>query len=123
MRMNRGLWSAVVFVLVAGHVQAADEEVTMKGEVVEVSCYSKRGVEKGTGPAHVACAIECAKQGKVLGLLTYGDGLFKLIGEFAENNNAKLIPFIGKQVVVTGTLDRYTDYTVAVKPVKITVSK
>jgi len=122
-RMNRGLWSAVVFVLVAGHVQAADEEVTMKGEVVEVSCYSKRGVEKGTGPAHVACAIECAKQGKVLGLLTDGDGLFKLIGEFAENNNAKLIPFIGKQVVVTGTLDRYTDYTVAVKPVKITVSK
>src|SRR5215471_18684719 len=119
--MSRGLWSAVVFVLVAGPVQAVDEEVTMKGEVVEVSCYSKRGVEKGTGAEHVACAIDCAKQGKVLGLLTDGDGLFKLIGDYAENNNAKLIPFIGKQVEVRGTLDIYTDYSTAVKPKKIMV--
>src|SRR5215470_2470557 len=123
MRLNRCLLSAVSLLVAAGPVQAADEEVTLKGEVVEVSCYSKRGVEKGTGAAHVACAIDCAKQGKILGLLTDGDGLFKLIGDYAENNNAKLIPFVGKQVEVRGTLDTYTDYTNAVRPKNITVVK
>jgi len=58
-------------------------EVTLKGEVVDVTCYSKQGVAKGTGPSHVSCALDCAKQGKPLGLLTDGDGLFKFVGEYA----------------------------------------
>ena len=45
----------------------------IKGEVVDVSCYSKNGVAKGTGAGHLKCAIDCAKEGKPLGLLTDGD--------------------------------------------------
>ena len=114
---------AVTVLLGGGTLLAVGEEVTYKGEVVEVSCYSKLGVAKGTGAAHVACALDCAKQGKPLGLLTDGDGLFKFMGDFTANNNAKLLPFVGKQVEVKGTRDVYTDYTYAIRATKITVSK
>src|SRR5439155_889662 len=52
-----------------------------------------------------------------------GDGLFRFVGDYTENNNAKLIPFIGKQVEVKGTRDRYTDYSIAIRPTRITVVK
>ena len=122
MRRNPGLWAAALL-LVAAPLVDAGEDVTLKGEVVEISCYSKQGVAKGTGPAHVACAIDCAKQGKPLGLLTDGDGLFRVIGDYAENNNAKLMPFIGKHVEMKGTREIYTDYRPAIRPTKITVLK
>ena len=114
---------AVTVLLGGGTLFAVGEEVTYKGEVVEVSCYSKLGVAKGTGAAHIACALDCAKQGKPLGLLTDGDGLFKFMGDYTANNNAKLLPFVGKQVEVKGTRDVYTDYTYAIRATKITVSK
>jgi len=122
MRRNAGCLVAVLL-LAGAALLAAGEEVTLKGEVVEVSCYSKQGVAKGTGTAHVRCAIDCAKQGKPLGVLTDGDGLFRFVGDYTENNNAKLIPFIGKQVEVKGTRDRYTDYSIAIRPTRITVVK
>ena len=123
MRRNAGLLVAGLLFAAVVPSRAADEEVTLKGEVVEVSCYSKQGVAKGTGAAHVACALDCAKQGKPLGLLTDGDGLFKFVGDYTDNRNAKLIPFVGKQVQVKGTRDRYTDYTIAIRPTKITIVK
>jgi hypothetical protein len=123
MRRNAGLLAVGLLLAAVAPSRAADEEVTLKGEVVEVSCYSKQGVAKGTGAAHVACALDCAKQGKPLGLLTDGDGLFKFVGDYTDNRNAKLLPFVGKQVQVKGTRDRYTDYTIAIRPTKITVVK
>ncbi len=122
MRRNAGFLVAALLLAAAPSLDAG-EEVTLKGEVVEVSCYSKQGVAKGTGAAHVRCAIDCAKQGKPLGVLTDGDGLFKFVGDYTENNNAKLIPFVGKQVEVKGALDRFTDYTSAIRPTRITVVK
>jgi len=122
MRRNTGFLTAALL-LVAAPVFGAGEELTLKGEVVDITCYSKQGVAKGTGAAHVSCAIDCAKQGKPLGLLTDGDGLFRFVGEYTENNNAKLLPFVGKQVEVKGTRDLYTDYSTAVRPVKITLVK
>jgi hypothetical protein len=123
MRRNVGFLAVGLLLATVARSRAAGEEVTLKGEVVEVSCYSKRGVAKGTGAAHVACALDCAKQGKPLGLLTDGDGLFKFMGDYTGNNNAKLLPFVGKQVEVKGTRDVYTDYTFAIRPTKINVVK
>ncbi len=122
MRKNAGLLGAALL-LVATPLIGAGEDVTLRGEVVDVSCYSKQGVAKGTGAAHLSCALDCAKQGKPLGILTDGDGLFKFVGDYTENNNAKLLPFVGKKVEVRGTRDRYTDYTIAIRPTKITVIK
>ena len=126
MRRSATLLGAVLLLVVVPMVisiSAAGEEITLKGEVVDVSCYSKNGVAKGTGAGHLKCAIDCAKEGKPLGLLTDGDGLFKFVGEYTENNNAKLMSFVGKTVEVKGTRDRYTDYTIAIRPTKITVTK
>ncbi len=114
---------AIGLLVAAGSLGVAGEEVTLKGEVVEISCYSKQGVAKGTGAAHVSCAIDCAKQGKPLGLLSDGDGLFRFVGDYADNNSAKLLPFIGKQVEVKGSREIHTDYRPAIRPTKITVVK
>jgi len=122
MRRHAGFLALALF-FAAPLLRGADNEVTLRGEVVDVTCYGKQGVAKGTGAAHVTCAKDCAKQGKPLGLLTDGDGLFKFVGEYTENNNAKLLPFVGKQVEVKGKHDRYTDYSTAIRPSKISVVK
>ena len=37
-----------------------------------------------------------------LGILTEGDGLFQITGAFSSNKYAKLAPFIGQRVDVSG---------------------
>jgi hypothetical protein len=94
--------------------------LTFRGEIVEVSCYSKLGAEKGTASSHVSCAKECVSKGQPLAILTDGDGLLKITGDYAANNYAKLTPFIGRNVEVSGTPDRYLDYSRAIRVVKLT---
>ena len=78
--------------------------MTLTGEVVEISCYRQKGVAASTGPAHVACAKECVlNKGAALGILSDGDGLFRLWGAMAQNKYAKLLPYVGQQVSLTGT--------------------
>ena len=77
--------------------------MVLRGEVVEISCYQAKGIEAGTGVAHVACAKECAAKGRSLGLLTEGDGLFRIVGGITANNNAKLVPYLGQTVDLSGT--------------------
>jgi hypothetical protein len=98
----------------------AAEEMTLKGEIVEVSCFTKLGVVKSSGAAHVACAKECVAKGQPLGILTDGDGLVKITGDFTANKYEKLVPYIGRQVEVRGTDDRYLDYSRAIRVAKIT---
>ncbi len=73
---------------------------TVKGEVVEVSCFTELG-QNGTGEEHVACALRCAGRGESLGILTDA-GVYVIIGEMAQNYNAKLLDYIGKNVEATG---------------------
>ena len=98
---------------------AAQQPVTVRGEIVEVSCYTKLGIEKSTGTGHVACAKECAAKGQPLAILTDGDGLLKITGDYAADKYAKLIPYVGRQVEVSGTPDRYLDYSRAIKVTKL----
>ena len=97
----------------------AQQPLTLRGEIVEVSCYTKLGIEKSTGAAHAACAKECASKGQPLGILTDGDGLVKITGDYAAKNFAKLMPYIGRQVEVSGTSDRYLDYSRAINVTKL----
>jgi len=78
--------------------------ITLTGEIVDISCYKSKGVAGGTGAAHVDCAKICIlqKDGAV-GILTDGDGLFKIWGPMAASKYAKVLPFIGQQVEITGT--------------------
>ena len=78
--------------------------LTYTGEIVDISCYKSKGVAGGTGAAHADCAKICIlqKDGAV-GILTDGDGLFKIWGTAAANKYAKVMPFMGQTVEVTGT--------------------
>ncbi len=109
MRSSTGV--AIGALLVAGQVLSAQEPVinrsqpmTLTGEVVDISCYKQKGVRDGTGASHVECARMCIlTKGAALGILSDGDGLFRLWGTMAADKYAKLLPFVGQQVEITGT--------------------
>ena len=78
--------------------------LTFTGEIVDISCYKAKGVAGGTGAAHADCAKVCILQkDAAVGILTDGDGLFKIWGSAAKDKFAKLQPYLGQTVEVTGT--------------------
>src|SRR5687768_3752272 len=110
--MRRAILAGLVLGITAlGGSASAQEPVikrsapmTMTGEIVDISCYKSKGVAGGTGAAHVDCAKICIlqKDGAV-GILSDGDGLFKIWGAAAKDKYAKVMPYIGQQVEITGT--------------------
>lgn len=76
------------------------ETKTVKGEVVDVACQLKKA-PGGQGEAHKGCANVCAKKGAAMGILA-SDGVYEISGDYAANNNAKLIEFVAAQVEATG---------------------
>jgi hypothetical protein len=100
----------VALVLAAGTSLGSQEPVisrsapmTLTGEVVDISCYKAKGVAGGTGAKHVECAKLCVlTKGAPLGILSDGDGLFRLWGDLAADKYAKLVPYIGQTVEITG---------------------
>jgi hypothetical protein len=103
--------ATVAVALVAGVCLTAQEPVisrsapmTLTGEVVDISCYKQKGVAAGTGAAHVDCARMCVRtKGAALGLLSDGDGLFRIWGAMSRDKYAKLMPYVGQTVEITGT--------------------
>jgi hypothetical protein len=93
--------------------------VTLKGEIVEVGCFTKMGVVESSGKAHVACAKHCVASGEALGILTDHDGLITITGDFAAAHYKKLLPYIGKQVEVRGVNDRSLEPSPAIRVVKV----
>lgn len=80
----------------------AAADVTLTGEVVDVESVVSRGAD-GHGPAHAAATLRLAKEGRTLGILT-DDRLYEITGAFAANRNARLLDFVARRVVVTGTV-------------------
>ncbi len=99
-------------VLAATSIQLSAQEpvikrsapMTLTGEIVDISCYKSKGVAGGTGAVHVDCAKICIlqKDGAV-GILSDGDGLFRIWGAAAKDKYANVMPYIGQQVEITGT--------------------
>jgi type 1 fimbria pilin len=107
--------AAVVIALSASSFAA---DITVKGEVVDVACATKKG-EGGKGDAHAGCAMACAKKGMPVGILT-ADAVYEVTGEWAANSNAKLLDFVAKQVEVTGEINEKDGRKMlAVKSIKI----
>lgn len=94
--------AAAAFVASLAFPAFAQDTVTITGEVVDVACALKKG-EGGKGEAHANCAMACAKKGQPVGILT-SDAAYTIVGDYAANNNAKLLEFVAKQVTVTGTV-------------------
>ncbi|MEW6323341.1 MAG: hypothetical protein AB1635_19905 [Acidobacteriota bacterium] len=80
----------------------AASDVTVKGEVVDIACATKKGAG-GRGDEHAACAMSCAKRGQPVGIMT-ADAIYVVAGDYAANNNAKLLDFVAKMVEAKGTV-------------------
>ena len=101
MRKMLAIVAGAAFVAaMAAPMIAAD--MTVKGEVVDVACATKKG-EGGKGDGHAGCAMSCAKRGQPIGILT-ADAIYVISGDYTANNNAKLLDFVAKQVEVTGAV-------------------
>ena len=75
----------------------------MRGMVVEVTCFRQQGAATVGSPEQIACAKKRVADGGRLGILTEGDGLFLMTGSFAANKFARLVPFIGQRVDMSGS--------------------
>ena len=95
--------SAFLMAQSLGPVINRSEPKTLTGEILEIACYREKGVAGSTGAAHVDCAKDCVSKGGSLGILTDGDGLFKIVGELEKNKYARLASYIGQTVELTGT--------------------
>ncbi len=75
------------------------ETKSVKGEVIDVQCHAKKA--ENTGADHENCALTCAKRGAKMGVLTE-DGIYVIAGDYTAENNKKLLPYVAKNVTVTG---------------------
>jgi hypothetical protein len=84
---------------------AAAKTMTVKGQVVDEGCSLKEMGQKG-GDQKAAemdqCAIDCAKRGEPVALLTADGRVYRISGGLAANNNAKLVAHMGHTVEITG---------------------
>ena len=93
----------LAIVLGSGAALAADvSEVTVTGEVIDSACYIKSGAR---GASHRVCAQKCGDAGIPLAVLEDGTGTVIWIASVddMETPNAKLRPFAGRRVTITGS--------------------
>ena len=80
----------------------SDNEVTIKGEVIDQPCFDKGG---SRGESHRACALSCAKRGNQMAIVEDGTNtVYSITGDYSANKNEKLIPFVAEIVEVKGTV-------------------
>ena len=104
-RLCAALTAVFLFILVA---PAFAVDVT--GELVDLSCYNKDKV-KNVGTAHQECAVLCAKKGMTAAIVTDSGEVYRVSGALAENNNARLVRFMGQRVAIQGSLGVSNDGT------------
>ena len=104
-KMLAGL--ALASLVVALGVPAWAKTETIKGQIVDVSCYnmdkSNVGVDHKSSKGEMEdCALMCAKAGRPMALLTADGKVYELTGGLAADKNAKIIPHLAHTVEVTG---------------------
>jgi uncharacterized protein YjhX (UPF0386 family) len=102
--MMRKALASLVAVAVVGFLGASlrAESTTVKGEVIDVKCYTKD--HKNVGADHADCALSCAKRGAAMAILTSDGNVYTITGNYTAENNAKLMDFVSKKVEATGTV-------------------
>lgn len=71
---------------------------TVKGQLIDQECYL---MEKKVD-ADATCAVQCAKSGKPVALLTSDGKVYQVTGGLAANKNAKLTAHMLHTVEITG---------------------
>jgi len=76
---------------------------SVTGQLVDRACYLTRGADT-PGSGHAKCTLLCAQKGHRLALVTATGDLYVIVGAATQDNNAKLIPFVNKTIVMTGNI-------------------
>lgn len=97
---------AVAFVVALSAPAFAKTE-TVKGQIVDQSCYMKdkehnKGVDHKMPADTKDCAIACAKMGRPMAVLTADGKVYEIAGGLAADKNAKIIPHVSHTVEITG---------------------
>ncbi len=98
---------AATLVMALGGASAVAKTMTVKGQVVDEGCSLKSMEAQKSGDQKAAkemadCAIDCAKRGEPLALLTTDGKVYRIAGALAANKNEKLIPHVNHMVEITG---------------------
>ena len=105
--MTRTTFAAILLSVAAvsaqGPITNRMPATTMRGTIVEITCFREQGAATVSSPEQIACAKKRVADGGRLGILTEGDGLFQITGSFSGSKYAKLAPFIGQRVDVSGS--------------------
>ena len=98
--------TASAFVIVLSAPAAWAKTMTVKGQVVDEGCslreMGQKGGDHGKSAEMDECAVDCAKRGEPVALLTADGKVYRITGGLAANNNAKLIPHMNHTVEITG---------------------
>lgn len=106
MKIKSSITSFVALGLLASGIAfAADEErggqsATIKGEVVDMVCYTDHGA---TGEKHAACAQKCIESGLPVGLKAEDGKTYLLIGDHKPMNK-ELAQYAAKTITVKGKI-------------------
>ncbi len=98
---------AAVAFLVALSAPAFAKTETVKGQIIDQSCYkmdkSNTGVDHKMPKGDTKdCAIACAKGGRPMALLTSDGKVYEIAGGLVAEKNAKIVPHVGHTVEITG---------------------
>ena len=107
--MNRKIMTIIVGVSISWMLttyiafgEPKGDEVTVKGEVIDVWCYMEGGDH---GADHKGCAIICAKAGNPIGILDEKGNVYVALGiKDHQPGREVLIDKMADTVTVTGTL-------------------
>src|SRR5436190_24200691 len=90
------------FGAMSAFAQPKGDAVTLKGEIIDMWCYLEGGDH---GADHKACAVECAKAGNPIGLLTENGDIYIMMGTKEHQPGREvLIDKMADTVTVEGTL-------------------
>ena len=99
-------FAAAAFVMALGAPAFAKTE-TVKGQIVDEGCYkmdkSNAAVDHKMPKGDTKdCAIQCAKAGRPMAVLTADGKVYEIAGGLAADKNAKIVPHVGHTVEITG---------------------
>jgi len=120
--MNRKVWTVVVamaFALGLAAVGAQQpppaQETTITGEVIDSGC--------GQGKGHEECATQCVRDNKSPAAIKNKDGVYVITGDYAANKNAKIVPFVAKDVTAKGVVAKDKDGKLTINVSSIELAK
>jgi hypothetical protein len=99
-KLGAGILALAFGVITATPLVAAAQEKTITGKLQDAMCASDGKTDNGDSDA---CALACAKRGEAM-VVVAKDGLYTITGKFTDNKNEKMLPFVAKDVTVTGVV-------------------